>query len=210
MAYRKKKISLKRRSVKRKPMSGSRKKSVRKQSRSGKSRSRRLPRKKSRSRSRRSRSRRSRSRKPQRKQSRSRSRRLPRKKSRSRKTRNPRKIRNPRVKWGMSTTTNLEIENSTPSNPLTTDLTIKKSTTLSTPLTIYTSPGCSACADVKKLCIRKGIKFEAFDRKDHAEYVNKNTGNCKFVPNVFNSNEEYIGGNDDLIKLTKNMKDIQI
>jgi glutaredoxin len=111
----------------------------------------------------------------------------------------------------MSTTiTNLEIENSTPSNSLTTDLTIKKSTTLSMPLTIYTTPGCSACADVKKLCIRKGIKFEAFDRKDHAEYVNKNTGNCKFVPNVFNSNEEYIGGNDDLIKLTKNMKDIQI
>lgn len=204
MAYRKKKISLKRRSVKRKPMSGSRKKSVRKQSRSGKSLSRRLPRKKSRSRSRRSR----RSRKPQ---SRSRSRRLPRKKSRSRKTRNPRNPRNQRVKWGMSTTiTNLEIENSTPSNSLTTDLTIKKSTTLSMPLTIYTTPGCSACADVKKLCIRKGIKFEAFDRKDHAEYVNKNTGNCKFVPNVFNSNEEYIGGNDDLIKLTKNMKDIQI
>ena len=182
MTYRKKKNSLKRRSVKRKPKSGSRKKSVRKQSRSRKTQ-RRSPRKKSRSRK---------------------TRRSPRKKSRSRKTRNL------RVKWGMSTTTNLETENTTQSTPLTTDLPIKKSTTLSTPLTIYTTPGCSACSDVKKLCIRKGIKFEAFDRKDHADYVNKNTGNCKFVPNVFNSNEEYIGGNDDLIKLTKNMKDIQI
>ena len=192
MTYRKKKNSLKRRSVKRKPKSGSRKKSVRKQSRSRKPQ-RRSPRKKSRSG------------KPQRKKSRSRkTRRSPRKKSRSRKTRNL------RVKWGMSTTTNLETENTTQSTPLSTYLIIKKSTTLSTPLTIYTTPGCSACSDVKKLCIRKGIKFEAFDRKDHAEYVNKNTGNCKFVPNVFNSNEEYIGGNDDLIKLTKNMKDIQI
>ena len=100
-------------------------------------------------------------------------------------------------------TADLENEKFTP-------LPIKKSTTLSMPLTIYTTPGCSACSDVKKLCIRKGIKFESFDRKYHAEYVNKNTGNCKFVPNVFNSNEEYIGGNDDLIKLTKNMKDIQI
>ena len=193
MTYRKKKISLKRRSVKRKSRSGSRKKSLRKPGRSR------------------------RSRKPQRKQSRSRSRRSPRKKSRSRKMRRSprkksrsRKTRNLRVKWGMSTTTNLETENTTQSTHFTTDLTIKKSTTLSTPLTIYTTPGCSACSDVKKLCIRKGIKFEAFDRKDHADYVNKNTGNCKFVPNVFNSNEEYIGGNDDLIKLTKNMKDIQI
>ena len=72
---------------------------------------------------------------------------------------------------------------------------------------IYTAPGCSGCDYVKKLCKKKGIEFQAFNRKDHSEYVNKNTGNCNFVPNIFNFHNEYIGGNEDLEKLTKNMKD---
>ena len=43
---------------------------------------------------------------------------------------------------------------------------IKKSTNLITPLKIYTAPECSGC-----------------------EYVNKNTGDCKYVPNIFNFND---------------------
>lgn len=85
---------------------------------------------------------------------------------------------------------------------------MKKSTKLTTPLKIYTAPGCPACTDVKKLCVKKGIKFKCYNRRDHSEYVKKNTGNCRYVPNVFNFNGQYIGGNEDLTKLTKNMKDV--
>ena len=84
---------------------------------------------------------------------------------------------------------------------------VKKSTRLTQPLTIYTDPECPACVDVKKLCDKKGIKYIAFNRKDHSEYVKKRTGNCRFVPNIFNSKKEYIGGNQDLLKLTQGMKD---
>ena len=65
---------------------------------------------------------------------------------------------------------------------------MKKSTKLTTPLKIYTAPGCPACTDVKKLCVKKGIKFKCYNRRDHSEYVKKNTGNCRYVPNVFNFN----------------------
>jgi glutaredoxin len=82
---------------------------------------------------------------------------------------------------------------------------VKKSTKLSTPLKIYTAPGCPACTEVKEMCKKKGIKFKCYNRRDHSEYVKKNTGNCRYVPNVFNSNGQYIGGNDDLTKLTKNI-----
>jgi glutaredoxin len=85
---------------------------------------------------------------------------------------------------------------------------MKKSTKLTTPLKIYTAPGCPACTDVKKLCVKKGIKFKCYNRRDYSEYVKKNTGNCRYVPNVFNFNGQYIGGNEDLTKLTKNMKDV--
>jgi glutaredoxin len=81
---------------------------------------------------------------------------------------------------------------------------VKKSTKLTLPLKIYTAPGCPACTDVKKLCIKKGIKFKFYNRKDHSEYVNKKTGNCRFVPNVFNANGDYIGGNVDLSNLLHN------
>jgi glutaredoxin len=72
-------------------------------------------------------------------------------------------------------------------------------------LSIYTSPGCSACAHVKELCIKEGIKFKCYDRKDYSEYVNKNTGGCKFVPNIFNSLGDYIGGNEDMIEIINNI-----
>ncbi len=85
---------------------------------------------------------------------------------------------------------------------------VKKSTRLTTPLTIYTSPGCPACEDIQKMCKKKGIEFRALNRKDYSEYVNKNTGNCMYVPNVFNKDNEYIGGNQDLEKLTKSMKNV--
>jgi len=88
------------------------------------------------------------------------------------------------------------------------DVSVKKSTMVTQPLTIYTSPGCPACTDVKKRCDKKGIKYFSFNRKDHSEYVKKKTGNCRYVPNIFNSKKEYIGGNEDLEKLTKNMIDI--
>jgi glutaredoxin len=83
---------------------------------------------------------------------------------------------------------------------------IQKSSVLITPLVIYTAPGCSACTDIKEMCERKGIEFQSFDRKNHSEYVNKKTDNCRYVPNVFNSNGEYIGGTEDLNKLIDDMK----
>ena len=86
-------------------------------------------------------------------------------------------------------------------------VTIKKSTNLLQPLTIYTAEGCPACADIIKLCVKKGIKYKAFDRRQYSEYVNKNTGNCRYVPNIFNSREEYLGGNDDVMKLMVGLKD---
>ena len=85
---------------------------------------------------------------------------------------------------------------------------VKKSTRLTIPLTIYTSPGCPACEDIQKMCKKKGIEFRTLNRKDYSEYVNKNTGNCMYVPNVFNKDNEYIGGNEDLLKLTKSMKNV--
>jgi glutaredoxin len=83
---------------------------------------------------------------------------------------------------------------------------VKKSTKLTYPLKIYTAPGCSACVEVKELCKKKGIKFKCYNRRDHSEYVKEKTGNCQYVPNVFNFNGQYIGGNEDLNKLTKNIK----
>ena len=82
-----------------------------------------------------------------------------------------------------------------------------KSTQLIQPLTIYTSEGCPACVDAKALCKRKGIKFRVLDRRKHSKEVNERTGNCRYVPNIFNAKKEYIGGNEVLIKLTKETKD---
>jgi glutaredoxin len=76
-----------------------------------------------------------------------------------------------------------------------------KSTRITTPLTIYTSPGCSVCNSAKELCNKKGIKYITVNRRDHSEYVKKETNNSKTVPNVFNFDGEYIGGYDDLCKL---------
>jgi len=86
---------------------------------------------------------------------------------------------------------------------------LKKSTQLTQPLTIYTSEGCSACVSAKELCDKKGIKYCVLDRRKHSTEVNKRTGNCRFVPNIFNANKEYIGGNEVLIKLTKGMKNVK-
>jgi glutaredoxin 3 len=83
-----------------------------------------------------------------------------------------------------------------------------KSNVLAQPLTIYTSPGCPACTSAIKICKDKGIKCKVYNRKDHSEYVKKNTNNCQFVPNIFDANKKYLGGNDELIKLTKDLKDI--
>jgi glutaredoxin len=83
---------------------------------------------------------------------------------------------------------------------------VLKSKRLTTPLTIYTAPGCPACTEVKELCKKKGIKFRVLNRRNHSKYVKKNTGNCRYVPNVFNFNKEYIGGNEDLTKLIKGIK----
>ena len=85
---------------------------------------------------------------------------------------------------------------------------VKKSTQLTTPLKIYTSPGCPACTSVKELCKKKGLKFTCYNRRYHSEYVKRKTGNCRYVPNVFNSKGQYIGGNEDMIELTKDIKDI--
>ena len=82
---------------------------------------------------------------------------------------------------------------------------VKKSVKLTQPLTIYTAEGCSACTDAKELCDKKGIKYKALDRRKHSEYVKTKTGNCRYVPNVFNSKNEYLGGNEDLGKLLKNV-----
>jgi glutaredoxin len=81
---------------------------------------------------------------------------------------------------------------------------VKKSTDIIQPLSIYTKEGCPACSDVKKLCDKNGIKYKSYDRREYSDYVNKNTGNCRYVPNIFNANKEYIGGNEDLIKILKN------
>ena len=102
----------------------------------------------------------------------------------------------------------LELKVSNESNVKKTYKPVIKSTRLTTPLTIYTSPGCSACKDVQNLCNKKGIKFRVLNRRDHSEYVKEKTGNCQYVPNVFNSDNEYIGGNEDLAKLTKDMENI--
>ena len=102
----------------------------------------------------------------------------------------------------------LELKVSNESNVKKTYKPVIKSTRLTTPLTIYTSPGCSACKDVQNLCNKKGIKFRVLNRRDHSEYVKEKTGNSQYVPNVFNSDNEYLGGNEDLAKLTKDMENI--
>ena len=74
-----------------------------------------------------------------------------------------------------------------------------KSGKLYQPLTIYTSRGCPACKDAINLCEQKGIKYKTLDRKDHEEEVNIKTDNYKYVPVIFNSKGEFIGGNQQLI-----------
>lgn len=71
-----------------------------------------------------------------------------------------------------------------------------KSKVLKQPLTIYTAPGCPACTDAKKLCDEKGIKYVSLNRSEHSEDVKKRTGNCRYVPNIFNNDGSYVGGND--------------
>ena len=61
--------------------------------------------------------------------------------------------------------------------------------------------GCGACIYVKKLCNEKGIKFNAFNRKDYEEKVNKESNGYKYVPAIFDSHGKFIGGTPELEKL---------
>lgn len=72
-------------------------------------------------------------------------------------------------------------------------------------LIIYTIDGCPACENAKKLCKENNIKFKALLRADHSEYVDKNTDNCEFVPNIFYKGK-YIGGYNELEEFVKKMK----
>jgi len=67
---------------------------------------------------------------------------------------------------------------------------------------IYTTAGCSYCADAKELLTKKGVKYEEIrvdkDANKLAEMVK--FSNRRSVPQIF-INKKSIGGFDDLSKL---------
>ena len=69
---------------------------------------------------------------------------------------------------------------------------------LSEPLSIYTQEGCPACKKVKKICKENEISCKFYNRKDHEEYVSKNSNNYMYVPAIFNREGEFIGGTPEL------------
>ena len=72
---------------------------------------------------------------------------------------------------------------------------------ISEPLTIYTQEGCGACIKVKQMCDDNGIKFNAYNRRDHEEKVLKESNGYNYVPVIFDSHGKFIGGMPELEKL---------
>ncbi len=73
---------------------------------------------------------------------------------------------------------------------------------LNEPLTMYTIDGCSACKNAKELCDKKGIKYRALPRAGNEELIKKLTNDYKYVPVIIDRNNKFIGGFQELQKLT--------
>ncbi len=73
---------------------------------------------------------------------------------------------------------------------------------LNEPLTMYTIDGCSACKNAKELCDKKGIKYKALPRAGNEELIKKLTNDYKYVPVIIDRNNKFIGGFQELQKLT--------
>jgi glutaredoxin len=69
------------------------------------------------------------------------------------------------------------------------------------PLTLYTADGCGACQKAKDLLNTKGIKFTAYQRKDHEDTVKRLTNDYKYIPVIIDRNNKFIGGFEELQKI---------
>jgi glutaredoxin len=67
---------------------------------------------------------------------------------------------------------------------------------------MYTIDGCSACKNAKELCDKKGIKYKALPRAGNEELIKKLTNDYKYVPVIIDRNNKFIGGFQELQKLT--------
>ena len=70
---------------------------------------------------------------------------------------------------------------------------------------MYTIDGCSACKNAKELCDKKGIKYRALPRAGNEELIKKLTNDYKYVPVIIDRNNKFIGGFQELQKLTINL-----
>ena len=73
---------------------------------------------------------------------------------------------------------------------------------LNEPLTIYTIEGCPACKNAKELCDKKGIKYRALPKAGNEQLIKKLTNDYKYVPVIIDNNKKFIGGFQELQKLT--------
>jgi len=73
---------------------------------------------------------------------------------------------------------------------------------LNEPLTIYTKEGCPACKNAKELCFKKRIKYIALPKAGNEQLIKKLTNDYKYVPVIIDKNNKFIGGFQELQKLT--------
>ena len=85
-----------------------------------------------------------------------------------------------------------------------------KMSDLKQPLTIYTDKGCGACTEVKELCDKNNIKYNALELKEQSDdkrkEINKKTNNYRYVPVIFDNEQNFLGGLKELKNIINKMK----